>query len=81
MDWRVVAVAIVFSLYLGVLGGTRREGDRREVVLALILTFVAGIGILVAGPDDESAELAAVSLTVGPPVAVVTILALAKFRS
>ena len=81
MDWRVVAVAIVFSLYLGVLGGTRREGDRRDVVLALVLTFVAGIGLLVTGPDTESAELAAISLSVGPPVAVLTILALARLRS
>jgi hypothetical protein len=69
-DWRVYAIAVVFGMYLGWLGGTRRADDRRDAIVALTVAFVVGIGFLLFGADNGSSELAATSLTVGSPVAI-----------
>lgn len=74
-DWRVYAIAILFGLYLGWLGGTRRGNDRRDAVISLVAAFVVGIGFLVFGEGDDASALAASSLIVGPPVAIIGILA------
>ncbi len=73
-DWRVYAIAVVFGVYLGWLGGTRREDDRKDAIFALAVAFVAGIGFLVFGADDSS-RIAATSLIVGSPVAIAGITA------
>lgn len=74
-DWRVYVIAILFGLYLGWLGGTRRGNDRRDAVISLVVAFVVGLGFLMLGAGDEGSALAATSLLVGPPVAIIGILA------
>ncbi len=74
-DWRVSAIAILFGLYLGWLGGTRRGNDRRDAVVSLVLAFAVGVGFLIFGPTDDATALAATSLIVGPPVAIAGIIA------
>lgn len=80
-DWRIYVVAVVFGLYLGWLGGTRRDDDRRDAVMSLAAAFLAGIGFLVFGSGDEAAVLAATSLLVGPVVAIAGIFTWAKARA
>lgn len=66
-DWRVYLSAVLFSVYLGWLGGTRRDEDRRAAQWALGIAFTAGLVTAVAG--NSGTRLAATSLVVGPPVA------------
>ena len=74
-DWRVYAIAILFGLYLGWLGGTRRGNDRRDAVISLVVAFGVGFGFLIFGAGDDASALAATSLIVGPPVAILGIIA------
>ena len=80
-DWRVYLVAVLFGLYLGWLGGTRRDDDRRDAIVSLAIAFVAGIGFVLFGSGDSNATLAATSLLVGPIVAIATIIAFARARA
>lgn len=80
-DWRIYLVAVLFGLYLGWLGGTRRDEDRRDAIISLGIAFVVGIGFILFGTGDSSAVLAATSLLVGPPVAIVGIMTWAKARA
>lgn len=80
-DWRIYLVAVLFGLYLGWLGGTRRDEDRRDAIISLGIAFLVGIGFLVFGPGDEDAILAATSLLVGPVVAITGIVAWARARA
>jgi hypothetical protein len=80
-DWRVYLVAVVFGLYLGWLGGTRRHDDRRDAVISLAIAFLAGVGFVLFGSDDSGAELAATSLLVGPVVAIAGIIGFARARA
>lgn len=81
MDWRVVIVSVLFGAYLGVLAGTRREADRRDAMIALGIAFVAGIGTALFGTGSEAADLAATSLSIGPPVAILTTWAIVRIRT
>lgn len=74
-DWRVYAIALVFGVYLGWLGGTRRADDRRDAIVALTVAFAVGIGFLLFGTNDSSSEIAATSLIIGSPVAIAGITA------
>lgn len=80
-DWRVYLVAVLFGMYLGWLGGTRRDDDQRDAILSLAVAFLAGIGFLVFGPGDETAVLAGTSLLVGPVVAIAGIITWARARA
>lgn len=80
-DWRVYLVAVMFGLYLGWLGGTRREDDQRDAIVSLAVAFVTGVGFILFGSGGPTAELAASSLLVGSPVAITTILAFARARA
>lgn len=79
-DWRVYLVAVLFGLYLGVLGGTRRDEDRHPAGIALGLALLAGIATALFGSGTESAALAATSLIIGPPVAILTMYGVARRR-
>lgn len=79
-DWRVYLIAILFSLYLGVLGGTRRDDDRRAAVVALGLAFLGGVIALVIGIEGEDGVIATTSLIVGPPVGILTMIGLGRRR-
>lgn len=81
MDWRVVIVSVLFGAYLGVLAGTRREADRRDAMIALGIAFVVGIATALFGTGSEAADLAATSLSIGPPVAILTTWALVRARA
>ncbi len=81
MDWRVVIVSVLFGAYLGVLAGTRRDADRRHAMIALGIAFVAGIGTAIFGPGTEAADMAAASLSTGPPVAILTTWAIVRVRA
>lgn len=80
-DWRIYVVAGLFGLYLGWLGGTRRDDDRRDAIVSLGVAFLTGIGFLVFGSGDETAVLASTSLVVGPVVAIAGILTWARARA
>lgn len=80
-DWRVYLVAALFGLYLGWLGGTRRDDDRRDAIGSLAAAFFAGIGFLVFGAGDDAAVMAATSLLVGPIVAIAGIVTWARARA
>ncbi len=80
-DWRVYLIAVLFGLYLGWLGGTRRPEDRRDAIVSLAIAFVVGIGFFVFGPGDETAVLAGTSLLVGPVVAIAGIVTWARARA
>ena len=80
-DWRIYLVAVVFGLWLGWLGGTRRHDDRRDAVIALAIAFGVGVGFLVLGPGDETAVLAGTSLLIGPVVAIAAIVTWARARA
>ena len=80
-DWRVYLVAVLFGLYLGWLGGTRRHDDRRDAVISLAVAFLAGVGFVLFGSGDSSAELAATSLLVGPVVAIAGMVTIARARA
>jgi hypothetical protein len=80
-DWRIYLVAVAFGLYLGWLGGTRRDDDRRDAILSLAVAFLTGIGFLIFGSGDDAAVLAATSLLVGPIVAIVGIVTWARARA
>ena len=80
-DWRVYLVAVLFGLYLGWLGGTRRDDDRRDAIASLVVAFVVGVGFFVFGPGDETAVLAATSLLVGPVVAIAGIFTWSRARA
>lgn len=77
-DWRVYLATVLFSIYLGWLGGTRRDDDRRAAVWAFVIAFVAGVVTAIVGGSEN--ELAATSLVVGPPVAVAIMVALGRRR-
>lgn len=79
-DWRVYLIAVLFSLYLGVLGGTRRDEDRTTSVVAFGLAFIGGVIALVIGVEGINNATAVTSLIVGPPAAIVTMLGLANRR-
>lgn len=81
MDWRVVIVSVLFGAYLGVLAGTRREADRRDAMIALGIAFVAGIGTAIFGTGSEAADMAATSLSIGSPVAILTTWAVVRVRA
>ena len=74
-------VAALFGIYLGVLGGTRRDSDRRDAAIALGIAFLAGLGTAVFGTGSDGADLAATSLTIGPPIAIITMYGIARSRS
>lgn len=78
---RVVVVAALFGVYLGVLAGTRRDSDRLDAAIALGIAFLAGVATAAFGAGTESADLAATSLAVGPPIAIVTMYGIARARS
>lgn len=80
-DWRVYLVAVLFGLYLGWLGGTRRGEDRRDAVMSLGVAFLVGVGFVLFGSGDDTAVLAATSLLVGPVVAIAGILTWARARA
>jgi hypothetical protein len=80
-DWRVYVVAVVFGLYLGWLGGTRRDDDRRDAVISLGVAFLVGIGFVLFGTGDSPAAMAGTSLLVGPPVAIAAIMTWARARA
>lgn len=80
-DWRIYLIAILFGLYLGWLGGTRRDEDRRDAIVALVIAFAVGIGFILFGSGDPNADLAATSLLVGPPVAIAGIMTWARARA
>lgn len=80
-DWRIYLVAVLFGLWIGWLGGTRRDDDRRDAVMSLAVAFVVGIGFVLFGSGDEGAVLAATSLLVGPAVAIAGILTWARVRA
>lgn len=80
-DWRVYLVSVLFGLYLGWLGGTRRHDDRRDAIMSLGVAFLAGIGFTLFGSGDSTAVLAATSLLVGPVVAIAGIIAFARARA
>lgn len=80
-DWRIYLVAVVFGLWLAWLGGTRRHDDRRDAIVSLAVAFVTGIGFLLFGSGDETAVLAATSLLVGPVVAIVGMVTIARARA
>lgn len=77
-DWRVYLIAVLFGLYLGWLGGTRRDDDRRDAIMSLAVAFGVGVGFLVLGSGDETAVLASTSLLVGPVVAIAGIFTWAR---
>lgn len=79
-DCRVYAATILFSLYLGWLGGTRRDDDRRDAIVALVMAFVVGIGFIAFGDGSEGVQIAASSLLVGPPIAIGAIQSWVRFR-
>ena len=81
MDIKVVVVALVFGIYLGVLAGTRRDSDRRDAAIALGIAFLAGLGTAAFGTGSEGADLAATSLAIGPPIAIVTMYGIARARA
>ena len=80
-DWRIYAVAALFGLYLGWLGGTRRDDDRRDAIMSLVAALLTGVGFLVLGSGNDTAVLAATSLLVGPIVAIAGILTWARVRA
>ncbi len=80
-DWRIYLVAVLFGLYLGWLGGTRRDDDRRDAIISLGIAFAVGIGFILFGSGDDAAALAATSLLVGPPVAIIGIVTWARARA
>jgi hypothetical protein len=80
-DWRVYLVAVLFGLYLGWLGGTRRHDDRRDAVVSLGVAFLTGVSFLLFGSGDSNAVVAATSLLVGPLVAIGGILTWARARA
>ncbi len=80
-DWRIYLVAVVFGLWLGWLGGTRREDDRRDAIISLAIAFGVGVGFLVLGSGDETAVLAGTSLLIGPVVAIAAIVTWARVRA
>ena len=80
-DWRVYLIAVLFGLYLGWLGGTRRHEDRRDAIASLAIAFVAGLGFILFGSGDSTAVLAATSLLVGPIVAIAGIITWARARA
>ena len=80
-DWRIYLVAVLFGIYLGWLGGTRRDDDRRDAIASLVIAFLTGIGFVLFGSGDSMATLAATSLLVGPVVAIAGIIAFARARA
>ncbi len=80
-DWRVYLVAVVFGLYLGWLGGTRRHDDRRDAIISLVVAFAVGVGFLMFGSGDSTAVLAATSLLIGPVIAIAALLTWARGRA
>lgn len=80
-DWRIYLVAVLFGLWMAWLGGTRRHDDRRDAIGSLAIAFLVGVGFLVFGSSDETAVLAATSLLIGPVVAIVGMVTIARARA
>ncbi|MDH3250715.1 MAG: hypothetical protein OEQ47_17230 [Acidimicrobiia bacterium] len=80
-DWRIYLVTVIFGLYLGWLGGTRRDDDRRDAIVSLAVAFVVGVGFVLFGSGEHGAVLAATSLLVGPVVAIAAIIGFARVRA
>lgn len=80
-DWRIYLVAVLFGLWLGWLGGTRRHEDRRDTIVSLAIAFLVGVGFLVFGSGDDTAVLAGTSLLIGPPVAIAGMITWARVRA
>lgn len=73
-DLRLVAVAVVFSLLLG-LGLGRRPQDRRPVLWAAAAATAAGVAAWLAalGSPDTPTAVAGVSLTLGGATVLATV--------
>lgn len=80
-DWRIYLVSVLFGLWMGWLGGTRRHEDRRDAIISLLVAFAAGIGFLLFGTGDETAVLAGTSLLIGPVVAIAGMVTISRARA